>query len=83
MILGSIGGAGHTPYQAFVGEKRRRVVQPSMRPTVNAPSRAEEQRVEIEARQLAGGVGVRPCRRMTSATFAMSGGPPGVDASTS
>lgn len=36
-----------------------------------------------EARQLAGGAGVRPCRRMTSAIFARSGGPPGVDASTS
>jgi hypothetical protein len=34
-------------------------------------------------RQPVGGAGVRPCRRMTSATFAGSGGPPGVDASTS
>src|SRR5215207_7039427 len=35
------------------------------------------------ARQLAGGAGVRPCRRMTAAIFATSGGPPGFDASTS
>jgi hypothetical protein len=33
--------------------------------------------------QLAGRAGVRPWRRMTSATLARSGGPPGFDASTS
>ena len=35
------------------------------------------------AGQPAGGAGVRPCRRMTSAIFAWSGGPPAAAASTS
>jgi hypothetical protein len=39
--------------------------------------------VGVGRAQPTGGAGVRPCRRMTSATFAMSGGPPGVDVSTS
>jgi hypothetical protein len=38
---------------------------------------------DAKAHQLGGGAGVRPCLRMTSATFVMSGGLPGVAASTS